>query len=132
MGLAAARLLATRGRLGLRVPPRTTLVPVAAVAGAVLAGGLLVGAVATYGLTGELRVLGYVARDRAGTEAPAPPPADEMPPGWTFTDDPTWDFYVAAVAPGQQGREPPSSFTDRRLLPRSILHVWPGLDARLS
>ena len=132
VGLAAARLLATRGRLGLRVPPRTRLVPVAAMAGAVLAGGLLVGAVASYVLTGELRVLGYVAGYREATEAPAPPPADEMPPGWTFTDDPTWDFYVAAVAPGQQGREPPSSFTDRRLLPRSILHVWPGLDARLS
>jgi hypothetical protein len=132
VGLAAARLLAARGRVGLRIPPRSALVPVAAVAGAVLAGGLLVGTIATYGLTGELRVLGYVARDRDATEAPAPPPADEMPPGWTFTDDPTWDFYVAAVAPGQQGREPPSSFTDRRLLPRSILHVWPGLDARLS
>ncbi len=131
VGLAAARLFAARGRLGLRIPPRATLVPAAAVAGVVLAGGLLVGSLASYGLTGELRVLGYVAGARAASEAPAPPPADEMPPGWTFTDDPTWDFYVAAVAPGQQGREPPSSFTDRRLLPRSILHVWPGLDARL-
>ncbi len=131
VGLAAARLLAARGRPGLRIPPRATFVPVAAVAGAVLAGGLLVGAIASYGLTGELRVLGYVARDAGATAAPSPPPADEMPPGWTFTDDPTWDFYVAAVAPGQQGREPPSSFTDRRLLPRSILHVWPGLDGRL-
>jgi hypothetical protein len=38
---------------------------------------------------------------------------------------------VAAVAPSQQGRKPPSTFTDPRILPRSILHVWPGLDGRL-
>jgi hypothetical protein len=34
------------------------------------------------------------------------------------------------VAPGQLGRQPPSSFADRRLLQRSVAHVWPGLDAR--
>lgn len=131
VGLVAARLLVSGGRVGLRLPARRTLLSAAAIGGAVLAGGLLVGAAASFGLTGELRVLGYVSRDLEATDVPPPPPADEMPPGWTFTDDPTWDFYVAAVAPGQVGREPPSSFTDRRLLPRSILHVWPGLDARV-
>jgi hypothetical protein len=131
VGLVVARLLVSGGRIGLRLPARRTLLPVAAIGGAVLAGGLLVGAAASFALTGDLRVLGYVSRDLEATDVPPPPPADEMPPGWTFTDDPTWDFYVAAVAPGQVGREPPSSFTDRRLLPRSILHVWPGLDARL-
>jgi len=129
-GLAAGRLLVTSGRTSLRVPSRAALVRVGAIAAFVFVGGLLVGAVATFGLTGDLRVLGYVARARVEAPAPAPPPADEVPPGWTFTADPTWDFYVAAVAPGQQGRQPPVSFTDPRLLPRSILHVWPGLDAR--
>ncbi len=129
-GLAAGRLLVTGGRLGLRVPSRAALGRVGAVAVIVFVGGLLAGSAAAFALTGELRVLGYVARERVEEPAPAPPPADEVPPGWTFTDDPTWDFYVAAVAPGQLGREPPVSFTDRRLLPRSILHVWPGLDAR--
>lgn len=131
VGLAAARLLAARGRLGLRLPPRRSLVPVVAVSAAVLVGGLLVGAAGSLVLTGDLRIVGYVARDLEASDVPPRPPADEMPPGWTFTDDPTWDFYVAAVAPGQVGREPPSSFTDPRLLPRSILHVWPGLDARI-
>lgn len=129
-GLAAGRLLVTGGRPGLRIPSRAALVRVGAVCTLVFVGGLLAGSTAAFTLTGELRVLGYVARERLEAPAPAPPPADEVPPGWTFTEDPTWDFYVAAVAPGQLGREPPVSFTDRRLLPRSILHVWPGLDAR--
>lgn len=131
VGLAVARLLAARGRLGLRLPPGRSVMPVAAVGVAVLVGGLLVGAAGSLVLTGDLRVLGYVARDLEAADVPPRPPPDEMPPGWTFTVDPTWDFYVAAVAPGQLGREPPTSFTDRRLLPRSILHVWPGLDARI-
>ncbi|MFH1475343.1 MAG: hypothetical protein ABIG85_05730, partial [Chloroflexota bacterium] len=128
--LAAGRLFVTGGHLGLRVPSRATVGRVGAVAVLVVAGGLLIGSASAFGLTGELRVLGYVAHERVDAPAPAPPPADEMPPGWAFTSDPTWDFYVAAVAPGQLGREPPGSFTDRRLLPRSILHLWPGLDAR--
>jgi len=130
VGLAVARLFASGGRLGLRVPLRTAVVPVGSLAVLMLVGGLVVGTAASYGLTGELRVLGYVARDDTATKVPAAPPVDEIPPGWTFTDDPTWDFYVAAVAPGQLGREPPATFTDRRMLPRSILHVWPGLDGR--
>jgi hypothetical protein len=54
-----------------------------------------------------------------------------VPAGWTFTDDPTWDFYTASVAPALVGSPPPDEFTDSLLLPRSILVVWPGLDGRL-
>ena len=50
-------------------------------------------------LTGELRILGYVTGERGRTQPPLAG-VGEMPPGWTFTGDPTWDFYVAAVAPG--------------------------------
>jgi hypothetical protein len=53
-----------------------------------------------------------------------------VPPGWASSGDPTWDFYVAAVAPALAGTPPPHSFYDSRLLPRSIANVWPGLDGR--
>ena len=129
-GMAAGRLFVGRGRLGLRVPSRAAVGRVGGVAALVFGGGLVAGSAVAFGLTGELRVLGYVSRERVEAPAPAPPPADEVPPGWTFTDDPTWDFYVAAAAPGQLGTEPPSRFLDSRLLPRSILLVWPGLDGR--
>ena len=130
VGLAAARLFAARGRFGLRVPPRATLVTVTVVAGAVFLGGMLVGGAASYAVTGDLRVVGYVARDGSAADRPPPPPMDAIPPGWTFTDDPTWDFNVAAVAPGVVGSAPPDRFIDSRLLPRSILWIWPGLDGR--
>ncbi len=60
----------------------------------------------------------------------ARPAAADIPPGWTFSDDPTWDFYVASVAPASLGTAPPDRFVDSRLLPRAILLVWPGLDGR--
>ena len=66
-------------------------------------------------------------RRRRGADAGRP---GEIPAGWTFTDDPTWDFYTASVAPGLDGTQPPDAFTDSLLLPRSILLVWPGLDGR--
>ncbi len=133
-GLIAGRLFVAPagGRLGLALPHLRAGAAGVLLGAAILLGGLAVGALGNLAATGQLRVLGYVT-GAAPAEAPAPPlppRPDEIPPGWTFTDDPTWDFYVAAVAPGQLGREAPASFLDRRLLPRAILHVWPGLDGR--
>ncbi len=130
-GIVLARLLVdpAGGRLGLRLPGVRSGAATLALGVAILGGGLAVGAVGSFAATGQVRVLGYAAG--AGREGLAiqPPPADEVPAGWSASGDPTWDFYVAAVAPGQAGR-PPASFFDARLLPRAILHVWPGLDAR--
>ena len=92
----------------------------------------MLGAAGGWLLTGESRVLGYVVgRDGQPVDASgARGRPGEIPDGWTFTDDPTWDFYTASVAPGLAGTQPPDDFTDSLLLPRSILLVWPGLDAR--
>ncbi len=130
VGLAAGRLFAAPGRIGLRLPTRRHLAVVTSVVAVVFVGGMVVGGSASFALTGDLRIAGYVARDRTATERPPLPPADEIPPGWTFTDDPTWDFNVAAVAPAVVGTLPPDRFTDSRLLPRSIIWIWPGLDGR--
>jgi hypothetical protein len=130
VGLAVARLLASGGRLGLRIPERRALVAVPLTALGVFAGGLVLGGVLSLVLTGEMSVIGYAAGDRSAAGRPAPPPADEIPPRWVFTDDPTWDFNVAAVAPASVGTQPPDRFMDSRLLPRSILWIWPGLDGR--
>ncbi|MEA2537488.1 MAG: hypothetical protein QOF11_1722 [Chloroflexota bacterium] len=91
------------------------------------------GTLANGALTGSFRIVGYVTADRVetdgGSAAAAFDPA-EVPPGWVLSGDPTWDFYVAAVAPAAVGQPAPHRFLDPRMLPRSILVVWSGLDAR--
>lgn len=133
VGIGVARWLTAPGqsRLGLRRPTlRAATAPV--LAAALVIGGMAAGSVAALALTGEAGVLGYIV----GSEAPAPDAATsrgrpgEVPEGWTFTDDPTWDFYTASVAPALNGSPPPDEFTDSLLLPRSIFVVWPGLDGR--
>jgi hypothetical protein len=134
VGIGVARLLVAPGgrgaTLGLR-RPTARLLRTPALAVAIVAGGMILGAATGWLLTGQSRVLGYAvgggqppdlgaARGRPG----------EVPAGWTFTDDPTWDFYTASVAPALDGTPPPDSFTDSLLLPRSILVVWPGLDGQ--
>jgi hypothetical protein len=139
VGLAVGRTLVVGGRIGLRRPGPGRLRPAVTVAGLVFAGGLMLGSVAAFGLTGQVRVLGYVGGSggsgaAAGPVVAGPPaglPSDEIPAGWTFTNDPTWDFYVASVAPGQLGDPVPTGFFDRRLLPRSVADIWPGLDGRI-
>ena len=130
-GIVLARLLVdpAGGRLGLRRPGCGRARPPLRSAWRSSSAAWRSGAIGNFAATGQLRVLGYVAGAATEGAAIQPPPADEVPAGWTASGDPTWDFYLAAVAPGQAGR-PPTSFFDRRLLPRAILHVWPGLDAR--
>jgi hypothetical protein len=129
-GVIVARgLLAWRaGAIGVR--PRgikavagRSLGPLLAVAGAVVLGSIV-----NIHVAGEARLLGYAVDGRDAVAAVPPVPAERIPPGWTLTGDPTWDFNVAAAQPAQAGRSVPTSFTDPRVLPRSILHVWPRLD----
>jgi hypothetical protein len=143
--LGLARLIVAQARtgrpprrlveaIGLRRPTLRATGSIALALALLVGGSLVLGTLVNGTIAGEFRLIGYLTDDR-GTDPAADgtsdvPPAD-APPGWTFTGDPTWDFYVAAVAPGQLGAEPPSSFTDRRLLPRATVHVWPGLDGRL-
>ena len=136
VGIGVARTLVAPGGRGSRVGLRTAgwrralWAPVLAV-GLVVGGGVL-GAAGAWALTGESRILGYAFGDGApATDLPRGRPG-EIPAGWTFTDDPTWDFYVASVAPALNGQPPPDEFTDTLMLPRSIVHIWPGLDGRLQ
>jgi hypothetical protein len=132
LGIGVARGLPLgRGRIGLVFPAgraawRAALrPPVAAIA--VFAAGAVLGVALNGALTGSFRLVGYVVDHRAPT---APVPADRIPSGWHFSGDPTWDFYVASVAPGQIDLGPPSAFAGSSLLPRAILDVWPDLDGR--
>ena len=136
VGLGVARALVapgrSGGRLGLRgLSRRAAAAPIVAVA--LVLGGMALGVAAGWALTGESGVLGYVVGP--GTAAPDAAASrgrpGEVPAGWRFSDDPTWDFYTASVAPALVGSPPPDEFTDSLLLPRSILLVWPGLDGRL-
>jgi hypothetical protein len=97
---------------------------------AIVAAGMVLGAASGWALTGESRVLGYVVGGAAPDPVAARGRPGEIPAGWTFTDDPTWDFYTASVAPRLAGMPPPDAFTDSQLLPRSMLLIWPGLDGR--
>ena len=125
-GLAVARSLVGEGRLGLRLPHRSELRPIA-LAVVLFGGAAVIGAGLNGLFAGELRLVGYVTTDR---QRPEPVPPERIPAGWTFSGDPTWDFYVASVAPALDGQPPPSSFFGSSLLPRAILDVWPGLDGR--
>jgi hypothetical protein len=134
VGIGVARLLVAPGgkgsRIGLRRPSgRGLAAPVLAVA--IVVGGVVLGATSGWALTGESRVLGYaVGGSTPQVTAAVRGRPGEVPAGWTFTDDATWDFYTASVAPALDGTPPPDAFTDSLLLPRSILVVWPGLDGR--
>jgi hypothetical protein len=100
---------------------------------AIVALAVVGGTLANGALTGSFRIVGYVTADRTettGSTATGGFIPEEVPPGWSFSGDPTWDFYVAAVAPAEVGQPAPHRFLDPRMLPRSILAVWSGLDAR--
>jgi len=125
-GIAIARVLIGEGRAGLRVPRLIHLRPVA-VAGVIFVGAVIIGSGLNAVIAGQFRLVGYVTTSRT---APPPVPADRTPAGWTFSSDPTWNFYVASVAPALVGQPPPRSFFGSSLLPRAILQVWPGLDGR--
>ena len=127
IGLARSALGEGSGRrIGLRFPRPLQLRSVG-VAAVVLIGALVIGAGLNGILAGDFRLLGYVTASR---DRPPPVPSDRVPAGWTFSGDPTWDFYVASVAPALDGQQPPRNFFGSSLLPRAILQVWPGLDAR--
>ncbi len=135
LGMAVARVVVP---LRAAQPSIRRLLPLAA-AGTLLGGGVVLATIAGWVLTGGPGVIGYLTGAGSGASSAAGAPSiedgvrgrpGEIPAGWSFTDDPTWDFYVASVSPGLLGLPPPDAFTDAILLPRSILHVWPGLDAR--
>jgi len=127
IGLARSALGEGSGRrIGLRFP-RPLQLRSLGVAAVVLIGALVIGAGLNGILAGDFRLLGYVTASR---DRPPPVPSDRVPAGWTFSGDPTWDFYVASVAPALDGQQPPRNFFGSSLLPRAILQVWPGLDAR--
>jgi hypothetical protein len=131
-GIALARgaLRPGGGRFGLRLrlgqrALRATLIPTVAVVVGV-AGGLAANSI----LTGRGGLLEYVSGAASGEPATVEIDPTLLPEGWVLSADPTWNFNIAAVAGGQSGTAPPRSFTDRRLLSRENLHVWPALDAR--
>jgi len=136
VGIGLARYLIAPGRQGGRLGLRRPTVRLArapALAVALVVGGISLGTLAAWGLTGNAGVLHYVvgSDDAVPDAATSRGRPGEVPDGWTFTDDPTWDFYIAAVAPSLVGSQPPQGFTDPIFLPRSGLLIWPGLDGRL-
>ena len=125
-GLAMGRALVSTGRLGVRVPRIAQLRPIA-LAGVVFVSAAAIGSGLNAVFAGEFRLVGYVTSTPTTT---APVPAERIPTGWSFSGDPTWDFYVASVAPALVGQPPPANFFGSGLLPRAVLDVWPALDAR--
>lgn len=132
-GIVVARsVVISPGRRWLGLGVRRSAARGALLGGLILVTAFVAGSLGNVVLTGSFRILGYVAVQRSGdaTTRDAAYVPEEIPPGWTFSGDPTWDFYVASVAPAEVGQPKPHRFLDPRMLPRSILLVWSGLDAR--
>ncbi|MDQ2965803.1 MAG: hypothetical protein M3R57_08150, partial [Chloroflexota bacterium] len=117
-------------RLGLRASLAVDVLRPLALGAAMVAGGAVTGLIGDAVLTGDNRILGYVV-----SGPPHGPSAIELvrepPVGWKSTDDPTWDFQVAATDPSQYGQQPPATFVDGRFLSASVVHIWPWLDGRV-
>ena len=131
LGIAIGRIAVNpldRTWLGLRRSVGRRQVAVAGLGVVIVAGGIGLAALTSAVIGGRVPALSYATAQRTG--APPPQRPDEVPPGWTSSGDPTWDFYVASVAPALVGTPQPHGFFDSRFLPRSILNVWPGLDGR--
>lgn len=116
-------------RVGLRSPIAIDVVRPLALGAAIVGGGFLAGAIGDPLLTGDNRIAGYLLAGQNGQPVPVPLVGDP-PAGWVPSDDPTWDFHVAATDAGQFGQPPPAAFVDERLLPGSALHIWPWVDGR--
>jgi hypothetical protein len=133
-GVSLARTVvaagASRSRVGLRLRLESSVLRSLGISLGVVLGGVGLGSVALFAATGHPGAFGYLASGPRSAAAIVHPEPSEIPAGWTFSDDPTWDFYVAAVAPNYLGVAAPASFRDARLLPRSILRVWAGIDGR--
>jgi len=133
-GLGLARTVVADGtrrpRVGLRLLPGSSGLRSLAFSAGVVVGGVGLGGVALFAATGNPGAFGYLPSSQPSSAAMVHPEPPEIPVGWTFSNDPTWDFYVAAVAPNYVGVPPPSSFRDSRLLPRTILRVWAVIDGR--
>jgi hypothetical protein len=73
----------------------------------VLVIGIVLGSVANTVLAGESRLAGYVIDEPTAAGQTVVPRPMAVPDGWVPSGDPTWDFYVAAVAWNQLGAKPP-------------------------
>jgi hypothetical protein len=134
-GIGLARAIVVRGssqgdRVGLRIRIGRSGVRALGLSLGLIVGGLGLGTLVGLASTGDTGVFGYLRAQTNGPAAVTRPDPSEIPAGWTFSGDPTWDFYVAAVAPNFMGMPPPATFRDARLLPRTILRVWTSLDGR--
>lgn len=141
IGVMVARLLVApfagrraphgmREAIGVRIPQPRRLASIAGIALLVVGGGLGIGLLGRATIGGGLPVLGTPGGDADAAVAPGEVTIPELPHGWSLTGDGAWDLHVAAVAPGEVGREPPRTLADPRLAGSGYLAVWPGVDER--
>jgi hypothetical protein len=116
-------------KVGLRRPVGIDVFRPLVLSVAMVAVGASIGVVGDAVLTGDTRILRLVAAQAVALPTAIDPQL--APVGWQPSGDRTWDFHVAATDPSQFGQSPPVAFIDGRLLPGSVVHVWPWLDARL-
>lgn len=116
-------------KVGLRRPVGMDVFRPLVLSAAIVAVGASIGVVGDAVLTGDTRI-GRLLVARPPTE-PTAIDVQLAPVGWQPSGDATWDFHVAATDASQFGQPPPAAFIDGRLLPGSVVHVWPWLDARL-
>nr|MBA3780020.1 hypothetical protein [Chloroflexota bacterium] len=76
----------------------------AGLAAVVFLGGIAAGTAASLAVTGSGRILGYATSPTTRIDPLQP---ERIPVGWRLTEDPTWDFVIAATRAERAGAPPP-------------------------
>jgi hypothetical protein len=144
-GIAAARALVAPGggpeaagglghrhgrRLGIqRRLSRSAGLPI--VVAAVIGGSAAIGGLIADGLlTGQPGVAGYLTGRTTGGADGTLTRLAELPAGWRFSDDATWDLARAAFGVAGVADDTPPAGVDRDGVAAVLLNPWPRVDGR--
>jgi hypothetical protein len=144
-GIATARALVAPGggpevagglghRHGRRLGLRRRLGPSAGlpiVAAAVIGGSAAIGGLVADGLlTGQPGVAGYLTGRPTGGPDGTLTRLAELPAGWRFSHDATWDLARAASGVADVANDAPPAGVDRDRVAAALLNPWPRVDGR--
>jgi hypothetical protein len=124
LGHRHGRRLGIQRRLG-----RSAGLPI--VVAAVIGGSAAIGGLIADGLlTGQPGVAGYLTGRSTGGADGTLTRLAELPAGWRFSDDATWDLARAAFGVAEVADDTPPAGVDRDRVASVLFNPWPRVDGR--